>query len=109
MGRKADHIVAFNDQAIAKRARERATKQIEWKVEGVPGLSLVVKPTGAATYFVRYQIGNGRARQKRAGAIGRCGGGGLSLHDARKRASDIMNAVLNGGDPFGQAEAEKSA
>lgn len=43
---------------------------MEWKISGVPGLSLVLMPSGAATYFVRFMAGHGARRKSVRQAIG---------------------------------------
>src|SRR5204862_1146082 len=74
--------------------------QQERQIEGVRGLSVVVKPSGLATFLVRYQVGSGNERLKRCQAIGRWGAGGLSLHDARTKALAVMAEVAKGSDPI---------
>ena len=107
MPSRATNVVAFNDQAVAKVARAKVERQTELKIAGVPGLSLVVKPTGAATYFVRYQVGSGPQRKQRREALGKHGV--LSLHDARTKALGIMSSVANGADPVGEEQARGEA
>jgi hypothetical protein len=40
------------DKASGRRAEQLVTT--EYKIEGVPGLALVVQPSGRGTYFARY-------------------------------------------------------
>jgi integrase len=107
MAGKAKKVVPFNDKAVARIARQRTAKQTEWKIEGVPGLSLAVKPSGTATYYVRYQAGTGAARRQRREAIGRHGL--IPLHEARKRALAIMSKVAEGCDPVADAASARDA
>jgi integrase len=104
---KAKNVVPFNDKAVARIARQQSSKQVEWKIEGVPGLSLAVKPSGTATYYVRYQSGTGTARRQRREAIGKHRL--ISLHEARKRALAIMSKVAEGCDPAADAASARDA
>ncbi len=63
---RAKNIVKANDLAVLKFTRTKVAKQGERAVEGERGLSIVVKPSGAATYYVRYQLGSGKKRQREA-------------------------------------------
>jgi integrase len=103
MAGTAKNVVAYNEQAVAKKARAKVAKQREWKIEGVPGLSLTVKPSGVATYYVRYQAGHGNKRQHRREALGRHGL--IDLAEARTKALEVMTSVAKGGDPVGEAAA----
>jgi integrase len=111
MAGKAQNTVRFNDQLVAKIARTKVAKQVEWKIEGVRGLSLVVKPTGTATFFVRYQVGKndskiGTKRVERRMAIGQYDPKVFSLHAARKKATELMAGVAGGGDPVAEEKAK---
>ena len=113
-GKATNRPLPFNKEAVAKFVRDvlaaheriKAGKQDgritqeERTIDGVRGLSVVVKPSGVATYLVRYQIGKGKGRKKRCQAIGRWGPGGVSLHDARTKALAAMTEVSKGGDPI---------
>lgn len=90
-----------------------AQRQIEYKIDGVPGLSLVLKPkgklksVGTATFYVRYQVGSGaKDRTERRVAIGQYRAGVFTLHDARTKALSIMSEVANGRDPVEAVRAE---
>jgi integrase len=87
-------------------AKTKVAVQSEWYVEGERGLSIVVKPSGVATYFVRYQLGKGKRRKQFRAAIGRAGQGGLPLADARARAQAYMSKVETGVDPVAEEEAK---
>lgn len=110
MAREAKNVVKANDQAIARVARTEVAKQSEWKVEGVPGLSLVVTPGGAATFYVRYHVGrkpNVKWKRTALGRYAQGGHGGLSLADARSKALELAREIELGGDPI-QQEAERA-
>jgi|SoiMethySBSTD1v2_1073268.scaffolds.fasta_scaffold350284_1 integrase len=111
MAGKAQNTVRFNDQLVAKIARTKVARQTEWKVEGVRGLSLVVKPTGTATFYVRYQVGSndsqlGTKRVERRTAIGQYDPRVFSLHAARTAAETLMASVATGGDPVAEEKAK---
>ena len=107
MARKAKNVVRYNDQAITKLARSSVEKQTEWKIEGVAGLSLVVKPNGAATYYVRCTAGEGSRRKQQRIALGKHGI--ITLGHARARALSIASDLAMGGDPIGEANERKRA
>lgn len=102
----AKHVLPFNSQAVNK-AGPRNGKLTEWKIEGVPGLTLVVQPTGVATYFVRYQVRIGAKRVFRRSKIG--DRKLVTLQDARKQAFDTMTKVEAGDDPVASAKAAWTA
>ena len=68
---------------------------------GCPGLYLVVQPTGAKSFALRYRYG-GRTRKLTLS-------GGLSLKAARKAASDAILDVSQGRDPSAAKRAAKQA
>ena len=95
MPRKAENTVAANDLAIAKIIRTDVATQSEWKVVGVPGLSLVKKPTGAADYYVRFMAGKGARRKSVRQAIGPAcdredGRKAIKLSEAKTRALELV-------------------
>ena len=94
-----------NDLVIAKLAKNKVRVQSEWYIEGERGLSLVAKPSGVATYYVRYQLGKGRNRSQVRLAIGRAGEGGMPLAKARERAKELMAKVESGVDPVAEQRA----
>src|SRR5262245_21067442 len=113
----------FNKEAVGKFVRETRAKlqrisagkqaghiaQEERQIEGVRGLSIVVKPSGTASFLLRYQVGKGAKRKKRCMALGRWGEGGLSLSDARTKTLAHMVQVSKGGDPVAEEREQASA
>lgn len=101
MPRQATNTIAANDAAItalvkrelAKRARtpvKSAPLQREWKIVGVPGLSLALKPSGVAIYYLRFMAGQGARRRQLRQAIGRANGTtAIKLADAKARATKV--------------------
>ena len=53
-----------------------------------------MKPSGAASYFVRYRMPDGSARRLALGKVGT-----LTPHEARKLAGQKLAAVAGGADP----------
>ncbi len=119
MAGKAKNTVPYNKAAVAKvvatqrakiKAKGGSVPQAEWKVEGINGLSIVVLPSGVATYFVRYQVGRGIERKHRREAVGRYER--LELSEARDIADDRMKQVARGEDPVDaertKAEADRA-
>src|SRR5262245_25014681 len=77
----------YNDQAVAKYVREckQAKKGGQRRITGVPGLSVIVKPSGFASYLVRYQVGKGRdGREMRKVVVGQHAT--MTLADAKSAA-----------------------
>jgi integrase len=106
---RSRQTVKANDLAVAKIARTKIQKQAEWYVEGERGLSIVVKPSGVATYYVRYQLGRGKKRRQVRHALGRAGEGGMKLADARSKAKGFMSEVATGLDPVAQQAARDAS
>jgi hypothetical protein len=68
------------------------------------GFGVRVKPSGAATYFVRYRMADGSARRLALGKVGT-----LTPDEARNLAADRLGAVAKGGDPSGDRHAAREA
>ena len=100
--------IPFNTMALEKAA-PRDGKQTEYKVRDVPGLTLMVQPTGLATFWVRYQVGKGADRKFRREKIGRRDFNVLPLAEVRKQTLAIMSNAANGGDPVGEAAVAAKA
>jgi integrase len=102
MAREAKNTVVANDLAVSKIIRDtkakiddgKITKQQEWKVVGVPGLSLIVTPSGAASYQVRCMAGTGVRRKQVRRAIGRADGPlAIKFSKARAKAIELAGAA----------------
>jgi integrase len=96
MPRMAQHTVAANDLSIARHVKpgkdDAPPVAGEWKVVGVPGLSLVVKPSGVASYHVRFYAGAGARRKQIRQAIGRANGPtAMKLSEAKAKAIKIAS------------------
>jgi integrase len=106
MAARTKNLLPFNSEAV-KAAKPRAGKLTEYKIATVPGLTLVVQPTGVATYFVRYFVRQGEQKRWRREKIGRREL--VSLADARKQALELMTKVAGGADPVAENEARRQA
>src|SRR5262245_25599608 len=85
-------IVALIKRELAKREQAGGdhTRQQEWKVEGVPGLSLTLKPSGVAIFYTRFMAGTGARRKQVRQALGHANGPtAIKLSDAKEKAIDI--------------------
>ena len=68
------------------------------------GFGVRMKPTGAASYFVRYRTVDGASRRLVLGKVGT-----LTPDEARKLARDKLAAVAKGADPSGERHAARTA
>lgn len=66
-------------------------KRTRYRIEGVPGLVLDVRPNGTRTWFVRYQPGGRRGRTFRWYKIGDANA--IGIVDATERAKKVVTAV----------------
>ena len=99
MAREAKNTVAANDLSVAKIIKRKVTKQAEWKVLGVPGLSIVVSPSGVASYQVRCMAGTGARRKQVRRAIGHANGPlAIKLSKARADAIALVGAAKGAKD-----------
>ena len=86
------------------RAETPAGKQREWKIDGVPGMSLAIKPSGVAIYYVRFMAGQGARRKQFRQALGRANGPtALKFAVAREKA---LKAAREGAAAYAD-DAEK--
>lgn len=94
MAREAQNTVPANELSIEKIAKTKVAKQSEWKVDGVPGLSVLVSPTGVASYQVRCMAGSGVRRKQVRRAIGRANGPlAIKLSEAKAKALDLTRTA----------------
>ncbi|MEI7606468.1 MAG: integrase family protein, partial [Rhodospirillaceae bacterium] len=68
------------------------------------GFGVRMKPTGAASYFVRYRTTDGASRRLVLGKVGT-----LTPDEARKLARDKLAAAAKGADPSGERHAARTA
>jgi len=76
-----------------------------YRIQGVPGLLLDVRPNGKRCWFVRYQPGGRNSRRFRWYKIGDASV--ISLHDATRHAKKVVSAVQDEDrDPHAERVAE---
>ncbi|MEQ1696146.1 MAG: tyrosine-type recombinase/integrase [Hyphomicrobiaceae bacterium] len=95
-------ILPFNAATVAA-AKAVGDRPTEYRIERVPGLVLLVQPSGIATYFLAYAAGKTRRRLK----IGRREA--MTLAAARIAAIDALAKVSKGADPVADANAMRTA
>lgn len=83
-------LLARNHRQIAS-AKAVDGKRTQYRIEGVAGLVLDVRPSGSRTWFVRYQNGSRTTRRFRWYKVGDATAIGLA--QATERAKEIMAAV----------------
>ncbi|MBA4758848.1 integrase arm-type DNA-binding domain-containing protein [Sphingosinicella sp.] len=65
------------------------------------GLYLLVKPSGARSWLLRYQVA-GQRRDIGLGAVS-----DLTLQEAREKAAQLRKVARNGGDPIAERDRER--
>jgi hypothetical protein len=103
MPAKVKNKVVANVEAIAalirKFDRQEPDTQQEWKVDGVPGLSLIRTPAGVWSWSLRFMAGTGARRKSVRRIIGRANGPApKSLAGAKAEA---LGVATNGPTGFG--------
>ncbi|CAO3372854.1 tyrosine-type recombinase/integrase [Azospirillum argentinense] len=78
------------------------TRRLEIPDGIVPGLFLVVQPSGVKSWALRYRVGGGRAGKTRKHTLGRVPT--TELGDARKAARLLLEDIAKGIDPAIQPE-----
>lgn len=105
------HVIPGHQQAVDK-AGPREGKLSWFKIDGTPGLYLVVQPTGTATYFLRYVVrDNAGKRINRNIKLGtrEAGSQHVTLARAKTKAAELMGKVAQGDDPVGERGAKESS
>jgi Arm DNA-binding domain len=103
MPRPPKHALAFNDRSL------RAIKPSQARVDymdtspGMRGFGLMVRPSGAKTFFVRYRAG----RVERRITVGHYPT--LTLADARDLAREVLRSIAVGGDPQADRREKRDA
>lgn len=101
MGRKAENVIPFNDQAVRKRIKEAAGQpRKEWRVQGQEGLVLITQPTGSATWYLFYTNAQHQLRKFR---LGEHIPDKFGLKEARESAAAHRVKIDQGADPVGIA------
>jgi integrase len=90
----------LTDRAVSA-AKSDPAQRLEIADAGLPGLYLVVQPSGSKSWALRYR----HAGRPRKATLGSCPPVGLA--DARKRAKDAIDAIEQGRDPASERIAAK--
>lgn len=93
---------ALTAQSVDK-LKPDASRRLEVPDGLLPGLYLVIQPSGARSWAVRYRAG-GRPRKFTLGPYP-----ALGLGVARERARVVLQAVANGGDPAREKQIARHA
>ena len=92
---------------ISKRLVDRlepdARQKIEWDTE-LKGFGVVVRPSGVHSYVFSYRNALARKRMITIGKLGT-----LTPDEARRKASELRLAVLNGRDPLSEKSQVRNA
>ena len=102
--------LAFKDQAVKGAAYDGVGRETEYRIEGQPGLALVVQPpdrsgTSRKTSKCYYSATVGSVRHKRKPTLGQSPA--TTLATARRLCADIMEQVDAGRDPVGEEKAKQ--
>ncbi len=92
----------------ANSARDATGEAVRYELRDktVPGLRLVVQPSGVKTWAVRYRAADGQARRYTIGAYSEA----LGLGEARTMAASVKLGVVKGDDPAAaRATARRAA
>ncbi|HYF09464.1 MAG TPA: integrase arm-type DNA-binding domain-containing protein [Acetobacteraceae bacterium] len=97
-------------KAVATAADLKAVRPPgRYRVKGAPGLYLLVRPTGAKFWLLRYML-RGRSREMGLGPADWDGRhGGVTLSAARDEAARQRTLLREGRDPVAEREAAEAA
>ena len=91
--------------AGAKAAKpDQSKRQVDYRVEGVRGLSLRVTQDGTKTWSLRYRTRDGDQRRHTIGSYPE-----VSLAEARSATEVVLGAVAGGADPAKTRRENKAA
>lgn len=79
-------------------------REVSFMDDALTGFGVRVKPTGAASYFVRYKLAEGGERRMVVGKVG-----ALTPDEARKLAREKLAAVAHGADPSAERKEARTA
>ncbi len=88
--------------ATVKAAQGQPQK--EWRIEGLPGLVLVTRPSGTAGFYLYYTNRYGKAQKLKLGEVG-----ALTFADAKKKTRALLVEIENGADPAGDRSDKRGA
>ncbi len=80
-----------------------------YAVGGVPGLHLQVLPGGGRTWLLRVSIGKTGSGKQRRSEVGLGGYPAVTLQQARDKAREVREKIVEGIDPIAERKAARSA
>jgi integrase len=108
MRRSSLNIIPANVEAIKKRVKEAADqsqKQKDWRIADRPGLVLITRQTGAATWYYFYTPDHAKTQSKLP--IGKFPD--MSLAEATQTVAELRVRVAKGENPAAQQTAIKTS
>ena len=108
MPKKAERTFHFSDSKLRSLPIPPKPRQDDYFDAKERGLGLRVSYGGTKKFFVLYGPASKRQR-KSLDRYGRLEDGCLSLAAARKQAKAVLGDVASGGDPAGEARAQRQA
>jgi integrase len=101
-------ILPAKDKSIAAAKFEGSGREVEYRIDGIPGLVLVVQRPrkdgrSSRVWRVYYSLSRSSGRTIRKARLGPYPTIGLA--EARRKAAELMEAVERGADPVGQQSA----
>lgn len=103
--------MADNSRGSARAIRTaldvKAAKPGRYSVDGATGLRLLVRPSGARFWIMRF-MRDGKAREAGLGPASYDGRGGKTLAQAREEAAKMRGILQAGIDPIAAREAERA-
>ena len=99
----------FTDRAMRGLPVPPKPNQLDYFDTNTRGLGLRVSYGGQRSFFLMYSSAVGKRQRKSLGPFGKLEDGRLSLAAARRKAKATLGDVASGGDPAGEARAQKLA
>ncbi len=109
MPKKTERTFNFTDQKVRTLPHPSKPQQLDYFDAKERGLGVRVSYGGRKSFFVMYSNAAGKRQRKSLGEYGRLEDKRLSLAEARKRAKAALGGVAEGGDPAGEARAQRQA
>ena len=109
MQKTTGRTFAFTDRALKGLPVPPKPKQLDYFDTNTRGLGLRVSYGGQRSFFLMYSSAVGKRQRKSLGTFGKLEDGRLSLAAARRKAKATLGDVASGGDPAGEARAQRLA
>jgi hypothetical protein len=105
-----DRLLPANAKTIARairRVADEAGSAVEFRIEGARGLVLHVLPSGTATWYLHYDVRQGRRRLRRKHKIGRTDE--MAIATVVQTAERLRAEIRAGNDPAAERAATSKA